>query len=127
MDPGRVSQAGHVSGQASPQPFNVAVRGYDRHQVNEHIRQLENQARQLRELERPGDARPGSHVERLLRLAEEQIAKIVQESRSAADELQAAAKVDAAELRAAAENEVSELRSGRRTRSERRRGGSLTS
>ena len=105
MDPGIVAQAGHVAGQAPPQPFDVVVRGYDRHQVDEHIRQLETQARRLRERERPSYARPGSQIEQLLRLAEEQVTKIVQESRSAADELQAAAEVDAAELRAAAEKE----------------------
>src|SRR5262249_40097083 len=110
MDPGIVAQPGHVSGQAPPQSFNVVVRGYDRHQVDEHIRQLETQARQLRERERPSYTRPGSRIEQLLRLAEEQVTKIVQESRSAADELQAAAKVGAAELRAAAENEAVELR-----------------
>src|SRR5262249_44714193 len=110
MDPGIAAQAGQVSGQAPPQPFNVVGRGYDRHQVDEHIRQPETQARQLRERERPSDARPGSRIEQLLRLAEEQVTEILQESRSAADELRAAAKEDAAELRAAAEHEAAELR-----------------
>ena len=112
MDPGIVAQAGHVSGQAPPQPFDVVVRGYDRHQVDEHIRQLETQARRLRERERPSYARPGSQIEQLLRLAEEQVTKIVQESRSAADELQAEAEADAAELRAAAEGSAGPLASG---------------
>ena len=110
MDPGIVAQAGHVSGQAPPQQFNVAVRGDDRHQVDERIRPLETQARQLPERDRPSYSRPGSRIEQLLRLAEEQVTQIVQESRSAANARQAAAKVDAAELRAAAENEAAELR-----------------
>src|SRR5215469_13244406 len=110
MDPGIDAQAGHISGQASPQPFNVVVRGYDGHQVDEHSRQPETQARQLRGRESQGHARPGSQIDQLLRLAQEQVAKIVQESRAAADELRAAARVDAAELRAAAENEAAELR-----------------
>src|SRR5215470_18871269 len=122
MDPGIVAQAGHVSGQAPPQPFTVVVRGDDRHQVDEHIRPLETQARQLRERERPSYARPGSRIEQLLRLAEEQVTKIVQESRSAADELQAAARVDAAGLRAAAENEAAELRAAARREADDMRG-----
>ena len=71
MDPGIVAQAGHVSGQSPPQPFNMAVHGDDRHQVDEHIRPLETQARQLPERERPSYSRPGSRIEQLLRLAEE--------------------------------------------------------
>src|SRR5215469_18653348 len=114
MDTGIVAQAGHVSGQASPRPFNVEVPGYDGHEVDEHVREVETQARQLRERERPGYARPSSQIEQLLRVAEEQIAKIVQESRSAADDLQAAAKADASELRAAAENEAAKLRAAAR-------------
>src|SRR5215831_15533397 len=109
MDPGIGAKAGHVSGQASPQQFNVVDRGYDGHQVDQHSRQVETQAGQLRERESPGYARPGSQIAQLLRLGDEQVAKIVQESRSAADELQAVAKADAVKLRAAAENEAAEL------------------
>src|SRR5262249_11803311 len=114
MGPGIVSQAGHVSGQAPPRPLKVEVPGYDRHQADEHIRHVESQARLLRERERLGNARPGSQIEQLLRLAEEEVTKILQESRSAADELHAAAIADAGELRAAAENDAAKLRAAAR-------------
>src|SRR5215469_13408245 len=114
MDAGIGAGAGHVSGQASPRPFNVDAPGHDRHRADGNIRQVETQARQLRERERPGNAGPGSQIEQLLRLAEEQVTKIVQESRSAADKLQAATEADAAELRAAAENEAAKLRASAR-------------
>src|SRR5215469_14431238 len=103
MDPGIGAQAGRVPGQAYPRPLKVEAPGFDRNQV-------ESQARMLRGRERSGYAQPGSRIEQLLRLAEEQVARIVQEARLAADELHAAAIADAAELRAAAENEAAKLR-----------------
>ena len=121
MDPGRVARASPVSGQAPPQPVPV-VRGDDRHRLDGHNMQLEAQAGQRRELDRPGIAWPGSRIEQLLRLAEEQVTRIVQESRAAADELRAAAKADAAGLRAAAENEASELRAAARRETDDLRG-----
>jgi len=70
MDRGMGAQAGHVSRQASPRPFNAEVPGYGRHQLDEQARQVETQARQLRDRERPGYARPGSQIAQRLRLAE---------------------------------------------------------
>jgi len=32
-----------------PREFDVVLRGYDRHQVDEHIKQLDNEVRQVRE------------------------------------------------------------------------------
>ena len=46
MDRGIDAQAGNVSGGPLSRVFDVVLRGYDRHQVNEHIGQLEDQARQ---------------------------------------------------------------------------------
>src|SRR6059058_5380630 len=117
------AQLPHSLGEAPPSEFVTAMRGYDRQQVDEHIRRIEAEGRQhreqaqamqrelsqvqrqLREQERPTYSGLGTRIEQLLRLAEEQATEIVGESRSAANELTAAAKVDAAEFRAAAENE----------------------
>src|SRR5216684_4949860 len=111
-----------------PRDFAKVMRGYDPHQVDEHIRQLANEVRrhqedaigarrdlqdatrQIQEQERPTYSGLGSRIEQLLRLAEEQATEILQEARSAANEFNATAKVEAAELRAAAENEAAELR-----------------
>ena len=85
MDPGIDAQAGNVSGEPLSRVFDVVLRGYERHQVDEHIEQLEDQARQhgdqaqalqrelsavqrqLRERERPTCAGPGLRIEQLLR------------------------------------------------------------
>src|SRR5580692_12222682 len=114
--------------EAPPHEFVTAMRGYDRQQVDEHIRQIEadgqrhrEQAqamqrelsearRQFREQERPTYSGLGARIEQLLRLAEEQATEVVQAARSEANEIKAAAKADAAELRAGAGNEASELR-----------------
>ena len=48
MDPGIDAQAGNVPGEPPSRVFDVVLRGYDRHQVDEHIEQLEDQARQHR-------------------------------------------------------------------------------
>src|ERR1700760_3113301 len=98
---------------APPREFATVMRGYDRHQVDEHIRQIEaevRQHRQIQEQERPTYSGLGARIEQLLRLAEEQATELVQAARSEANEIKAAAKVDAAELRAGAENEGAELR-----------------
>jgi DivIVA domain-containing protein len=114
--------------EAPPRDFVTVMRGYDRHQVDEHIRQIEAEMRQHREQaqamqrelseahhqiheqERPTYSGLGARIEQLLRLAEEQATELVQAARSEANEIKAAAKADAAELRAAAENEAAELR-----------------
>ena len=110
MDRGIDAQAGNVSGGPLSRVFDVVLRGYDRHQVNEHIGQLEDQARQhgdqaqalqrelsavqrqLGERERPTHAGRGLRIEQLLRLAEEQATEILGEARTAAGQLLAAAK-----------------------------------
>src|ERR1700759_4795565 len=99
--------------EAQPRDFMTAMRGYDRQQVDEHIRQIEadgqkyrEQAqamqqdlskahRQLREQERPTYSGLGTRIEQLLRLAEEQATELVQAARSEADEIKTAARADA--------------------------------
>ena len=44
MDPGIDAQAGNVPGEPPSRVFEVALRGYDRHQVDEHIEQLADRA-----------------------------------------------------------------------------------
>jgi len=105
---------------APPREFATVMRGYDRHQVDEHIRQIDAEVRQhreqtttlkrelseahrqIQEQERPTYSGLGARIEQLLRLAEEQATELVQAARSEANEIKAAAKVDAAELRAGA-------------------------
>ena len=114
--------------EAPPREFVTAMRGYDRHQVDEHIRQIQAEVRQHREQaqamhrelsearrqfheqERPAYTGLGARIEQLLRLAEEQATEVIQAARSEANEIKATAKVNASELRAGAENEASELR-----------------
>src|SRR5262252_5825645 len=128
MQPEIDAQLSNFFEDAPARDFAKVMRGYDQHQVDEYLKQLDAEMRQhrdqvqalqqelsdahrqLREQERPTYSGLGSRIEQLLRLAEEQATEIVGESRSAANELTAAAKVDAAELRAAAENEAAELR-----------------
>src|ERR1700733_7288338 len=104
--------------EAPPREFVTAMRGYDRQQVDEHIRQIEAEVRQHREQaqamqrelseaqrqfheqERPAYTGLGARIEQLLRLAEEPATEVVQTARTEADEIKATAKVDAAELRA---------------------------
>src|ERR1700738_3250219 len=75
-----------------PRDFAKVMRGYDPHQVDEHIRQLANEVRrhsedagagrreltdaqrQIQEQERPTYSGLGARIEQLLRLAEEQAA-----------------------------------------------------
>ena len=99
--------------EAPPREFATVMRGYDRHQVDEHIRQIETEVRQhreqtqtlrqqltdahrqIQEQERPTYSGLGARIEQLLRLAEEQATELVQAARSEANEIKAAAKVDA--------------------------------
>jgi cell division septum initiation protein DivIVA len=116
MEPGIDAQAGNVSGEPPSRAFDVVLRGYDRHRVDEHIEQLRDQGRryrsqaqalrrelsaahrQLQERGHPAYAGLGLRIEPLLRLAEEQATEILGEARAAADELRAAAEAAAAEL-----------------------------
>ena len=128
MQPDIDAQLSNFFEETPQRDFARVMRGYDPHQVNEHLKQIDGDVRQhrdqaqalqqeltdahrqLQEQERPTYAGLGSRIEQLLRLAEEQATEIVQEARTEANELNAAAKVEAAELRAAAENEAAELR-----------------
>src|SRR6202167_4241823 len=128
MQPDIDAQLSNFCEESPQRDFARVMRGYDPHQVNEYLKQVDSDLRQhrdqsqtlqqeladahrqLQEQERPTYAGLGSRIEQLLRLAEEQATEIVQEARAAANELNAAAKVEAAELRAAAENEAGELR-----------------
>ena len=76
--------------EAPPREFATVMRGYDRHQVDEHIRnlaaetrrhqedalgarrELADAQRQIQEQERPTYSGLGARIEQLLRLAEEQ-------------------------------------------------------
>src|SRR6202451_3196711 len=102
--------------------FSRVMRGYDPQQVDSHLEKIDSDVRtnketaqplqrelaeahkQLQEQERPTYSGLGSRIEQLLRLAEEQATEIVQEARTAANELNAAAKVEAGVVRAAAEH-----------------------
>ena len=82
--------------EAPPREFATVMRGYDRHQVDEHIRQIEAEVRQhreqtqglrqqltdahrqIQEQERPTYSGLGARIEQLLRLAEEQATELVQ-------------------------------------------------
>src|SRR5689334_25260467 len=86
-----------------PREFDVVLRGYDRHQVEEHIKQLDNEVRQsreqtsamqrelsdahrqLQEQERPTYSGLGARIEQLLRLAVEQDTEIVHAALSEAN------------------------------------------
>src|SRR5690606_2556909 len=115
--------------------FEVQMRGYERSQVEKHIRALESALTQvrsrnrdldkqivrlrqelaeketsLREVEQPSYSGLGARIEHLLRLAEEQASELVGQADAEASEMRAEARVDAQELRAAAENDAAEMR-----------------
>src|SRR3954451_5899993 len=118
----------------TPKTFTVAMRGYDREQVDEQIaamqaalakardtvEQLDAQnrkmtndmteaQRQLREVDRPSYAGLGARIEQLLRLAEEQASDVVAAATKDAEDSLAQARVEAAQARANAQNEAGEL------------------
>jgi DivIVA domain-containing protein len=127
MQPDTGALPASLSEEAPPREFVTAMRGYDRHQVDEHIRQIEAEVRQYREQaqamqrelsearrqfheqERPAYTGLGARIGQLLRLAEEQATEVVQTAGSEAGEIKATARVDAAQLRAGAENDATEL------------------
>src|SRR6202050_2383310 len=109
--PARLAGLGHMQSdidaqltnffeEAPPREFATVMRGYDRHQVDEHIRQIETEARtnreaaqsmkrelseahrQIQEQERPTYSGLGARIEQLLRLAEEQGSALVQAARA---------------------------------------------
>ncbi|MGH3194621.1 MAG: DivIVA domain-containing protein [Streptosporangiaceae bacterium] len=95
MQPDIDAQPANFSGEAPPREFVTVMRGYDRQQVDEHIRQVEAEVRQHRDQARAmrrelseasrqiqGQERPtysglGARIEQLLRLAEEQGVPVV--------------------------------------------------
>src|SRR6266852_8867937 len=90
--------------EAPPREFVTVMRGYERQQVDEHIRQIDAEVRQHREQaqvmqrelseahrkiheqERPTYSGLGARIEQLLRLSEEQATEVVQAARSEASE-----------------------------------------
>src|SRR6267378_3141886 len=91
--------------EAPPREFVTAMRGYDREQVDEHIRQIDAEVRQhreqaqamqrelsedrrqLQEQDRPAYSGLGGRIGQLLRLAEEQATEVVQAAGSEANEI----------------------------------------
>src|SRR6478752_2453915 len=128
MQPEIDAQLSNFFEDAPARDFAKVMRGYDQHQVDEYLKQTDQEMRQhrdqaqalqqelteahrqLREQERPTYAGLGSRIEQLLRLAEEQATEIVGEARSAANELRAGTENEAAELRASAKRETDDLR-----------------
>src|SRR5262249_25715593 len=126
MQPDIDAQLSNFFEETPQRDFARVMRGFDPHQVNEHLKQLDGELRQhreqvqalhreladahrqIQEQERPTYSGLGSRIEQLLRLAEEQATEILQEARTAANEFNATAKVEAAELRAAAHNGAAE-------------------
>ncbi|MEP7025861.1 MAG: DivIVA domain-containing protein, partial [Actinomycetota bacterium] len=120
MQPDIDAQLSNFFEETPQRDFARVMRGFDPHQVNEHLKQIDNELRQhrdqvqalhreladahrqIQEQERPTYSGLGSRIEQLLRLAEEQQNEILHEARSAANEFNAKAKVEAAEVRAAA-------------------------
>src|SRR5579862_2664445 len=96
--------------EAPPREFVTAMRGYDRQQVDEHIRNIEAEVRQhreqtavmqrelsearrhLHEQERPTYSGLGARIEQLLRLAEEQATEVIHAARAEANEIKATVK-----------------------------------
>src|ERR1700689_5587812 len=99
--------------EAPPREFVTAMRGYDRNQGDEHIRQIEAEVRRHREQaqaiqrelseargqfhkqDRPAYTGLGARIEQLLRLAEEQATEGVQTARSEAGGVKAPAQAGA--------------------------------
>jgi hypothetical protein len=123
--------------------FSLAMRGYDRAQVEAHIRQLElalhdatarvndleSQSNRLQndlidandrlqEGERPPYSALGSRTEQWLRVVEEQAAEVVASAVADAKELRGAARVEVDHLRAAAVADVEERLSAAKQRAE---------
>src|SRR5258707_3059394 len=91
--------------------FARVMRGYDPHQVNEHLKQIDGELHQHRELvqalhrelsdahrqiqeqARPTYSGLDSRIEQLLRLREEQATEILQEARTESNEFGETAKV----------------------------------
>src|ERR1700753_1672041 len=94
-----------------PRDFAKVMRGYDPHQVDEHIRQLANEVRrhqegadsarrelteaqrQIQEQERPTYSGLGARIEQLLRLAEEGATQVVHAARPRGQRSKGAATV----------------------------------
>ena len=111
MQPDIDAQLSNFFEETPQRDFARVMRGYDPHQVNEHLKQIDGELRQhrdqvqalhrelaeahrqIQEQERPTYSGLGSRIEQLLRLAEEQATEILQEARTAANEFNATAKV----------------------------------
>ncbi len=103
----------------TPSSFDLVLRGYDRHQVDEHLRQLAGTIEQLRtelartssELERgrPSYDALGERVAQILGLAEAEAAQLRSDAERDAADLRVQAHRDAEELVASVRREVDEL------------------
>src|ERR1700751_6366531 len=105
MQPEIDAQLSNFFEDAPARDFAKVMRGYDQHQVDEYLKQLDAEMRQhrdqvqalpqelsdahrqIREQERPTYSGLGSRTEQLLRLAQEQATQIVGEARAAAEEV----------------------------------------
>ena len=112
MQPEIDAQLSNFFEDAPARDFAKVMRGYDQHQVDEYLKQLDAEMRQhrdqvqalqqelsdahrqIREQERPTYSGLGSRIEQLLRLAEEQATQIGGEARSPANELNPAPQGD---------------------------------
>src|SRR5882672_4252639 len=98
MQPDIDAQLSNFFEETPQRDFARVMRGFDPHQVNEHLKQLDGELRQhreqvqalhreladahrqIQEQERPTYSGLGSRIEQLLRLAEEQATEILQEA-----------------------------------------------
>src|SRR2546430_16150683 len=114
MQPEIDAQLSNFFEDAPARDFAKVMRGYDQHQVDEYLKQLDAEMRQhrdqvqalqselsdahrqLREQERPTYSGLGSRIEQLLRLAQGQVHERVGEAPAPGDEPTAAAQGDAA-------------------------------
>lgn len=127
MQPDTNAQRGD-SFQGVPRPeFGRVLRGFDSHQVNEYLKQLNGELRQhaeqvqalrsqlaeaqdkIEEQERSTTTRLGTRIDRQLQLAEEQRNEILQEAKTAAKDFTAKAKTESVRVREAATKEAAEL------------------
>src|SRR5258708_36282208 len=118
MQPDIDAQLSNFFEETPQRDFARVMRGYDPHQVNEHLKQIDGELRQhrdqvqalhreladahrqIQEQERPTYSGLGSRIEQLPRLAEEQATEILQAARAPGNETTPTRQAEAADLRA---------------------------
>src|SRR5258708_8719145 len=113
MQPDIDAQLSNFFEETPQRDFARVMRGYDPHQVNEHLKQLDGELRQhrdqvqalhgeladahrqIQEQERPTYSGLGSRIEQLLPLAEEPATEIPPDARTAPNEVHPTAKAQA--------------------------------